>query len=194
MPTVLIVYASRHGSTEGIAARIGDTLLASGLDVVIQPARDMPTPAGVDACIVGSAVYMGNWLPDGIEYLERYAVDLGNRPVWLFSSGPLPGSTRETAEDATDEFGGALGPADGPGSGGRKRIVELGERIHAREHVIFNGAFDPTDSPKTLAERFVRWVPGARNILPAGDFRDWEEIAHWAREVAQEIREPAPVG
>jgi hypothetical protein len=128
MRRALIVYASRHGATAGIAERIGEQLRAADVDAVVVPAADQPDPTGFDACVAGSGVYMGSWLKEGIEYLERNVATLGTRPTWLFSSGPIPNSTKERSVDE-DRYGGALGPADGPGSGGRKKIESLAELI-----------------------------------------------------------------
>jgi len=38
-----------------------------------------------------------------------------------------------------------------------------------------------------MSERLVRLMPAARNVLPAGDFRDWDAIETWAREIAAEL-------
>jgi menaquinone-dependent protoporphyrinogen oxidase len=192
MPNALIVHASRHGGTAGIADRIGEVLRSSGVDAVVSPAADMPDPRGYDACIVGGGVYMGAWVKEGPEFLERYASDLATRPTWLFSSGPLPGSTKGSKDPVVDPVEDALGPAEGPGSGGRKRIEELSARIHPRAHRVFAGAFDPKDPPKSMAERFVRLMPMSKGILPTGDYRDWPAIEAWAREIADELRVPAP--
>lgn len=194
MSRVLIVHASRHGGTAGIAERIGEVLRAGGVDAVVEPAVNLPDPISFDACLVGGGVYMGSWVKEGPEYLERYEPTLARMPVWLFSSGPLPGSTKEPKQPITDPIELALGPASGPGSGGRRRIEELSARIHPREHRVFAGAFDPTDPPKVLSERFVRMMPGSKGILPPGDYRDWPEIDAWAHSIAAEIAEPVPAG
>ncbi len=191
MPRVEVVYASRHGGTAAIAQRIAEVLRTAGAEVLVADAAKRPDPAGFDAYIVGSGVYMGNWLNDGIEWLERHRSTLATRPVWLFSSGPLPGSTKETS--ATNPVSNALGPTDGPGSGGRKKVEELSSAIHPRGHEVFQGAFDPADPPKAMSERLVRMMPAARNILPAGDFREWDKIEGWAQAVAAEIVGKVPV-
>jgi menaquinone-dependent protoporphyrinogen oxidase len=185
MSRVLVVYASRHGGTAGIAERIAGVLRAQGIEAVLQDAARQPDAAGFDAAIVGSGVYMGSWLKDATDWLERHAPEIATRPVWLFSSGPLPGSTKEAA--GTDPVTNALGPSEGPGSGGRKKVDALAAAINARGHAVFQGAFDPSEGPKALSERFVRMMPAAKRILPAGDFRQWEVIEGWAREVAAQI-------
>ena len=194
MRRVLVVHASRHGGTAGIAEKIGEVLRSQEIDAVVANAADMPDPAGFDACVIGSGVYMGSWLKEGTEYLERQASTLATRPVWLFSSGPIPGSSGVKRAPTADPMELALGPADGPGSGGRKKVAALSAAIHPREHHVFLGAFNPADPPKAMSERLIRLLPAAKNILPAGDFREWPAIEAWAREIAAEIAPRVPVG
>jgi menaquinone-dependent protoporphyrinogen oxidase len=125
---------------------------------------------------------MGSWLKEGTDWLERHQSVLASHPVWLFRSGPLPGSTKESL--GADPLTNALGPADGPGSGGRKKIEQLSAAIHPVGHQVFQGAYDPSDPPKSQSERVVRMMPVAKGVLPAGDFREWSVIEGWAREVA----------
>jgi menaquinone-dependent protoporphyrinogen oxidase len=187
-----VVYASRHGGTAGIANRIADVLRTEGAEVVVADAADRPDPTGYDGYVVGSGVYMGSWLKEGIEYLERSQPFLAARPVWLFSSGPLPGSSREV--ESSDPLEVALGPTEGPGSGGHKRIAALSDAFHPRDHRVFQGAFDPDDPPRTVAERVLRLLPVSKRILPVGDFREWDAIEAWARKIAAEVLAQVPVG
>jgi len=185
MKKVLVVVASRHGATRGIGDRIASVLEAEGLHAAVVSAKAAKDVALADAVIVGSGVYMGSWLKDGVEFLEGHYPTLRMRPTWLFSSGPLKGSTKEQPGDPIEN---ALGPATGPGSGGRKRIEALEEKIHVRGHRVFYGAFDPNDGPKAISEGFVRLMPAFKNVLPPGDFREWNEIEAWAREIAGELK------
>lgn len=192
MSRILVVAATRHGATSGIADRIADVLRADGLDVTRADAARPPDPSGFDACVVGSAVYMGSWLKEGLAFLERHQATLATKPAWLFSSGPLPGSTR--TKESADPLEVAFGPAEGPGSGGRRRIATLSAAIGPRDHRVFLGAYDPTDPPRSLPERVVRLMPFARHALPAGDFRDWDAIEAWAHEIAAALATPVPAG
>jgi menaquinone-dependent protoporphyrinogen oxidase len=192
MPKVQVVYATRHGGTAGIAERIAEVLRTEGAEVVVSDAADRPDPVGFDADVVGSGVYLGSWLKEGTEFLERNQSTLATRPIWLFSSGPLPGSTKAT--DAEDPVTVALGPEDGPGSGGHKKIAALSATIQPRDHRVFLGAFNPNDPPRSMQERLVRLMPVSRQILPAGDFRNWDAIEGWAREIAAELVAKVPIG
>ena len=191
MTRVQIVVGSRHGGTAGIADRIAEVLRAEGIATPVARAEDRPSVAGFDAHIVGSGVYMGSWLKEAVTFLEDNEMVLASRPVWLFSSGPLPNTAKTKTE--TDPLANALGPTEGPGSGGHRKIEELSVIIRPRGHVVFEGRFDPDAAPTNIAERVVRLIPAIKDVLPAGDFRPWDAIETWAHEIATEL-EGVPVG
>jgi menaquinone-dependent protoporphyrinogen oxidase len=191
MTRVQVIYATRHGGSAGIAERIAQILREEGSDVVLANAAESPDPSGYDAYVVGSGVYMGSWVKEGVEFLERNQAQLATKPVWLFSSGPLLGSSKQTP--GVDRLTDALGPEDGPGSGGRKKVEGLAAAIHVRGHEVFMGAFDPKDPPKSMPERLVRLMPAAKRVLPTGDFRDWDRIEAWAHEIAAQLTAAVPV-
>lgn len=194
MTKVLVVFGSRHGGTRGIAERIGEVLGSEGREAVVTAADDVAQDhvGTADAFVVGSGVYMGSWLNEPLDFLHGNREVLAARPTWLFSSGPLPGSSREQLD--ADPLTNALGPTEGPGSGGRKRVEELSARIQPRDHRVFMGAFDPDDPPRAMSERIVRVMPAAKRMLPPGDFRDWGAIDAWAREISAALPSPSPVG
>ena len=86
MKTVLVVYASRMGSTGEIAAAVGRQLAGRGYDVEVHAAATARDARLYDAVIVGSAVYMGRWDRTALRYLQAQAPDLAERPAWLFQS------------------------------------------------------------------------------------------------------------
>lgn len=188
MAKVLVVYGSRHGGTRGIAERIGEVLRTAGHQAEVEAAGlDADVRAAeADAVVVGSGVYMGNWLDQPLDFIKRNEALFATRPLWLFSSGPLTGSTAEKSPD--DPVMDALGPAEGPGSGGRKKVEALIATTHPRDHRVFAGAFDPKDPPRALSERLVRMMP-AKGLLPPGDFREWDAIEAWGREIAAAVVE-----
>jgi menaquinone-dependent protoporphyrinogen oxidase len=183
MTKVLVVYASRHGGTRGIAERIGDVLRTEGLEADVASADQVAGVGKADAVVVGSGVYMGCWLKEAVEFVKRNEATLAARPLWLFSSGPIPDSSKNKGQ-SLDSVTAALGPEEGVGSGGHKKIAAISAATHPKEHRVFLGRYDPTDPPKTMPERFVRLMPGAKSILPSGDFRDWDAIEAWAHSIA----------
>ena len=174
---ILVAYATRHGATAGIAERIGEVLRARGHEVVVEPARIANATGGFGAYVVGSAAYMGSWLKEATEFVRSHAIELADRPTWLFSSGPI-------GTEQVDKSGRPVIETSVP-----REFGELGPRIHARDRKVFFGAYDPDEPPVGLAERlaapFMR--RGVIHDAAAGDFRDWPEIEAWAGEIGDAL-------
>ena len=129
--------------------------------------------------MVGSAAYIGRWLPEAREFVRANRAVLADRPTWLFSSGPLgTGPTNALTQDQRV----AAEP---------KEMPELREAIQPRDHQVFSGALTP--DKLGLRDRAIRTLPAGRALLPEGDFRDWPDIDAWAEDIARELLE-APAG
>ena len=165
----LVAVASRHGSTEEIARAITEELRAAGLGVDLSDADAVTAVDAYDAVVLGSAVYMGAWLPEACEFVERHRLKLASLPVWLFSSGPL-------------------GAEDPKPHGEPSVLPDLIDATHPRGHQIFAGKLDPQSLG--LSERLVTRLVRA----PAGDFRVWQDIRAWARAIAVALSGAGPDG
>ena len=170
---VLVAYATKYGATAGIAERIGETLGRAGLDVDVRPVGEAE-PAGYDAFVVGSAAYAGHWRKEARKFVKHHHDELDTHPVWLFSSGPVGTET----EDAK---GRDVREASTP-----KDIAGLTEAVHARGHRVFFGKLDP-DALKG-PEGLITKLPAGKKVLPSGDFRDWDDIDHWAAAIGRELQ------
>jgi menaquinone-dependent protoporphyrinogen oxidase len=164
--SILIAVASKHGSTREIAEAIAGELRAEHLAVELYDVREVSDVSGYDAVILGSAVYAGSWLPEAREFAEHHRATLANLPVWVFSSGPIGPSAEQPREDPK-RLAGALGD------------------VAVREHRVFVGKLDKHNLG--LLERVIAQVVRA----PDGDFREWDGIRAWAREIAHTLQAPA---
>jgi menaquinone-dependent protoporphyrinogen oxidase len=164
---ILVAVASKHGGTDTIAERITETLRDEGFEVDQRSPKDVADVASYDAAVIGSAVYVGRWLEPARSLVKRNASTLRGRPVWLFSSGPL---------------GDVTGPIETPTD-----VPQLLEQSGAREHRSFAGKLIREELG--LAERAIVGVVKA----PYGDYRDWKEIADWARSIASSLTPTAVV-
>ncbi|HYI15046.1 MAG TPA: flavodoxin domain-containing protein [Thermomicrobiales bacterium] len=160
---VLVTGASKHGNTREIANGIAEELRAAGLDADLREAGSVTSLDGYDAVVLGSAIYMGSWLPEAKHLVERFQPQLVALPVWLFSSGPLGADEPQ--------------PAGDPG-----QIPGLMEQTQARGHRVFTGKLDRAELG--FGERLITTMVHA----PDGDFRDWEAIRGWADDVAVELK------
>jgi menaquinone-dependent protoporphyrinogen oxidase len=175
---VLVAYATKHGATQGIAARIGATLDAAGLDADVRDAADVDDVSGYDAFVIGSAAYIGHWRKEALELARRLEPEIAGRPVWLYSSGPL-------GDSPTDAEG-----HDQRESAEPRDLPDLMSQLQPRDHRVFFGALDP--GSLTLPEKAMRTLPAGKQLLPEGDFRDWEDIEAWATGIASELASPSP--
>jgi len=174
---VLVAYESRHGATKGIAERIAETLRGAGLEAEARRVTEVTSVAACDAFVIGSAAYMFHWEKAATSFVRRYRKEIAAKPAWLFSSGP-------TGPDPLDKDGRDQKVTLVP-----KEIPDLRTSLNARDHRVFFGAWDPTQKPIGLAERFMSLMPAsALDAMPVGDFRDWPEIEAWAREIAAALQ------
>lgn len=178
--TVLVAYATRHGSTAEIAERLAATLRSEGLAVDARPTHDVRDISDYDAVVIGGAAYMNHWLKEATRFAERHRAELEQRPVWLFSSGPL-------GTDLVDKQGQDVLEASRP-----QEFPELTSQLRPRGEKVFFGAWDPDAPPAGLGERLVRLMPAAKEAIPAGDFRDWPAIDAWAAEIATSLKPANP--
>jgi menaquinone-dependent protoporphyrinogen oxidase len=145
MMRVLVAYGTKMGGTAGIAEMVGDALTAAGLQVHVRPASERADIGGYDAVIVGGALYNQRWHRHARRFVKRHTDLLRNRPVWLFSSGPLDPSA------ATGE----VAPV--------AQVRQLLGRVGARGHVTFGGRLAP-DAKGFPASAMAK--------TRAGDWRD----------------------
>ena len=165
MTSVLVGYASKHGSTAEIAEVIAEKLREFGLDVDCKPLSAVKGIADYDAVVLGSALYGKRWRAEARRFLERHREELSQRPLWVFSSGPVG----EWADYLDPE---SLEP---------RRITAETERLGARGHVVFGGRL-PSE-PRGLVERVMVCETPPRYR----DRRQWAEIRRWAAHIANTL-------
>ncbi|MFI5450469.1 MAG: flavodoxin domain-containing protein [Candidatus Bathyarchaeia archaeon] len=174
---VLVAFASKHGSTKGIAEFIGGTLRQRGVDVDILDVGQVRNSGAYDAFVLGSAVFIGHWMKEAKQFAMKNSAILSTRPIWLFSSGPTGTSQRDAKGwDLLD-----------PNVSGPKELEELREKLRFRDHRIFLGAFDPKDLD-FFSRQFFKSA-AIREATPIGDFRNWKEIEAWCNEIASSLEE-----
>src|SRR3954447_13756504 len=169
---VLVTAASRHNATEDMAEAIADVLredLTAALgkaSVDVIPADEVVTVDDYDAVVLGSAIYLGEWLKEADELAREHAEALRERPVWLFSSGPVGDQPLAMAEPEC--------------------VTSLMALTGAREHHLFAGRLRQAvlDLGERAALRAVR--------ASEGDYRDWEAIRDWADRIADDRAEVCP--
>lgn len=160
---ILVAVASKHGSAFGIGDEIARVLGEAGHEVERLRPEEVEKLSGYDAVVLGSGVYMTQWLEAARDFAKRFGPDLRRLPLWTFSvgmSGVVAGAVRDPSR---------VGPV----------LVAL----DPIDNVTFAGKIDPLEL--TLRERSIARLGGAIE----GDFREWDKVRAWALSISDQLRE-----
>lgn len=160
--TILLAYATKHGSTREVADAIADTLRRSGNECDVRPAATVTDLTGYDAVVLGGSLYMTRWHPDALRFLDGNRDALAVLPFAVYALGPLTLSDKDVA--------GSQAQLD-------KALAKFTDLSPAAT-AVFGGVVDP----KKLRFPFSR--------MPATDARDWDAITVWAESLAATFARP----
>jgi menaquinone-dependent protoporphyrinogen oxidase len=193
-PRILLVYATRHGSTREVADAVAEAVRAAGREVDVRAAEDAPGPAGYDAVVVGGPMIMG-WHRQAKRYLKAHRAELQGLPTALFITAA---SLTDTGETAVDDVPILKDPwlAKAPRTPGKLRYREryalpahyLGDvlkeaaPVRPKSVAFFGGCLDLT-TMNILEKLFVLLAVGAT----PGDGRHWEFIRAWGASLGDEL-------
>lgn len=166
MVNILVTYASKHGATAEIAQTIARVMKTFEFEVTARRVGYIESVSEYDVLILGSALYLGDWIPEATDFLYQHQEELKNKRVWLFASGP-------TGE------GDPLDLLDGDFIS--DELAPLIEIIAPREIKLFKGKIDLRRLPPE-ERRIVKAAKVAR-----GDYRDWNAIGAWAEEIGRKL-------
>jgi menaquinone-dependent protoporphyrinogen oxidase len=164
---VQVICGTRLGSTRQIAERIAHRLAEAGLEATPLAPEEVVGEPTADAFVLGSGVYAGHWQKAITRFAMEKAPTLRQRPVWLFSSGPLGDKATGSAPSEPQE------------------AEALRRMLNARGHRVFAGALDRDAVDGSDLNRLERAI--TRKFIPEGDWRDWDAIDRWADEIAASL-------
>jgi len=160
---ILITYATKAGPTVEIAAVIGETLSKRGFVVDVKPVSENPSLDGYQAVLMGSAIRMGSWLPEAVDFVRQNQTALNQLPTSIFTVHMLNYRDDETSRAARQAY-----------------TAPVRELLPSVDEVFLRGKLDY----KTLSffDRMISKAVANPND-PPGDFRDWDKIRDWSQSV-----------
>lgn len=166
---ILVTYASRLGSTAGVAEAIGKTLAERGAQVDILPMQEVKTLAPYRAVVAGSAIRGKAWLPEAMQFMQTYQAALAQKPFAPFlvcmTLAIRNGQYRAAVSDWLEPV--------------RRLVRPVSEGL-------FAGALEVSKVP-SLADRLKFRLSIALGVWTEGDHRDWDAIRAWADDLAVKL-------
>lgn len=163
---ILVAYASRAGSTAGVAEAIGQTLAESGAQVEVRPMKDVKDLAPYRAVVAGSAIQGGKWLPEAMQFMQTHRATLAQKPFAAFlvcMTLAMPGA---------DKY--------------REHVADFLQPVRALVRPVseglFAGALDISKVP-SFRDRLMFRLSVVFGVWSEGDHRDWNAIRAWVESI-----------
>jgi menaquinone-dependent protoporphyrinogen oxidase len=157
---ILIVYASKCGSTGEVAQAIGQSLCDKGAAVDVRPVKAVTSVDGYRAVVVGSAIRMGQWLPEAVDFLKRNQARLSQMPTALFTVHMLNVNDSPESQAARTAY---VAPV-------RQLVTPSAEAFFAGKIELGRMSF------------FDRLISNAMKAKDE-DLRDWDKIRGWGQSI-----------
>ncbi len=164
---ILLAYATKHGATSSIAAKIADVLCQEGFHVDLKLAYKVKDISAYDAVIVGSPIYIGGWLRGARRFLHKNQDILADMNVAVFITCTYLKDENDVPERRAHAKELYIDP-----------IFDELPDIKPMSYGIFSGEF-------LYRELYpVEFILMKLAKFPEGDFRNEEKIIAWALEIS----------
>lgn len=160
---ILVTYASRFGSTEGVANAIGKTLSENGMNVDVFPMREVKDLSAYEGVVAGSAINAGAWLPEALQFVQTHRAELAQKPFAVFLVCMT--LAMQNAGQYRSHVATWLEPV---------RVL-----VHPVSEGLFAGALDINKIP-SFSDRLKFKLSVLFGVWKEGDHRDWNAIQKWA--------------
>ena len=157
---VLVAYASKYGSTAGVADAIGKELCNRGAAVDVCMMKNIGDLNSYRGVLVGSAIYKGEWLPEAVDFVQRNHGVLGRIAVAYFL---VCLTMRKPTEANRRTVLAYLDP-----------VLKKVPQVKPVEIGTFAGALHYSNL--SIPWKVILKLKGE----PEGDFRQWDVIRAWA--------------
>jgi menaquinone-dependent protoporphyrinogen oxidase len=154
---VLVAYASRCGSTEGVARAVGDVLREKGLEADVVQVSKAARLETYQAAVIGAPIHAGRWMREARSFVEANQGQLRRMPTACFATCMCLAKNPDKHKKQSESW-----------------IPGVKKFIEPATTAAFAGALDRSKLP--LFWRIVTKLIGA----PQGDFRNWGAIRAWA--------------
>jgi menaquinone-dependent protoporphyrinogen oxidase len=159
---ILVTYASRTGSTIGVAQAIAAVLTELGNQVDLIPMPEVKQISPYKAVVAGSAIQGSAWLPEAMQFINTHRVALNQRPFAAFLVCMTMVMGDGKYRDHVSSF-----------------LQPVRSIVKTRNEGLFAGALNIAAIP-SLSDRIKFRLSVLFGVWKEGDYRDWNAIRAWA--------------
>lgn len=163
---ILVAYATRNGSTAGVAEAIAQTLADSGAQVDVRPMQDVTDLTPYRAVVAGSAIRGAQWLPEAMQFMRTHRAALAQRPFAMFTV------CMTLAMKNSEKYRAGVADWLAP-------VRALVKPVHEG---YFAGVLD-IKQVESLGDKLKFRLSIALGVWSEGDHRDWDAIRAWAADL-----------
>lgn len=167
---ILVTFASRTGSTAEVAEAVVKMLAEKGMQVDLSPVQEVADLAPYGAVVVGSAIQNRQWLPEAVQFVQRYQSELTRKPFAMFTL--------------------CMTLAMRDGEKYRPQVYEwlspIRSLVSPFSEGLFAGVLDIRKIP-SLSDRLKFRLSVLFGVWREGDHRDWDAIRTWTNDLYQQL-------
>jgi menaquinone-dependent protoporphyrinogen oxidase len=167
---ILVTYASRTGSTVGVAEAIGKILAEHGAQVDVLPMNEVKDLALYRAVVAGSGIQGAKWLPEAMKFVQTHRTALASKPFAAFLV--------------------CMTLAMPNGEKYREHVADMLQPVRALVRSVseglFPGVLDIRKVP-SIGDKIKFRLSVAMGVWSQGDHRDWDAIRAWAEDLGPQL-------
>jgi menaquinone-dependent protoporphyrinogen oxidase len=166
----LVTYASRTGTTQGVAEAIAKTLTEGGASVDVKPMSAVSDLSAYSAVVAGSAIQASSLLPEVVDFVRVNQRVLSQKPFAFFLV--------------------CLTLAMTNGEKYRPMVADFSKPVRSMVKPVSEAQFAGTLNFKKLpsmGDRIKFGISVLLGIWKTGDHRDWGAINAWAASLKSQL-------
>lgn len=171
--SILILYATFHGSTAQIAEFMAKKLNKGGSTVSVKSINDDVDFSSYYGIIMDAPIHRGKWMAEAIAFVNKYRKKLDQLPFACFYTC-MSKAKQPPSEDTIEEL-----------AAYQTAIIDLFPNLSPSHIGSFAGMLDYDKC--SFFTKLVMWLIMSKNGLKAGDYRDWQAIESWLSEIKKNV-------
>ena len=172
--SILVLYASFHGSTAQIAEFMGEKLNRQGITTSVKSVNDYIDFSSYYGIIMGAPIHRGKWMDEAVDFVNKHRNKFDHLPFACFytcmAKAKHPPST-ESLDDLESY---------------QTALTDLFPTLSSSQIGSFAGMLDYDKC--SFFTKLVLWLIMIKNGVEAGDYRDWQAIECWLSEIKKYLK------